>query len=224
MIVDYLGRVVGEPLLQQRFLVGGRHDPHRRAAPLPRQCDVGQLDEGPDDRAVPADLPAADLPQEPLRRAAPYAHDEYRREVLEPQVRLLQEAPACYASDDAPADAPAMPALEPLPARPAPDVVTDRPDGRTPGQGTVVVAGRSRPSGRAQPCDTQARDERSDAGPVLLLRRRRCAASGARHRDAGGVRRRSLGEPRAPRRRRRASRYTATRTSRSASCSRASRC
>jgi hypothetical protein len=37
---------------------------------------------------------------------APYKHDEYRREVLEPQVRLLQErgvyAPPAEASDPAP--------------------------------------------------------------------------------------------------------------------------
>ena len=55
--------------LQRRVVLGGGHDRHRGAAPLPRQRAVGQLDEGPHHRAVPADLRAADLPEEPLPRA-----------------------------------------------------------------------------------------------------------------------------------------------------------
>ena len=69
LIVDYLGRKMGELTLQRRLVLGRRHDRHPRPAPLPRQREVGQLDEGPHDRAVPPDLRAADLPQEPLRRA-----------------------------------------------------------------------------------------------------------------------------------------------------------
>ena len=68
MIVDHLGRVVGRARLQRRVLLGGGHHRHPRAAPLPRQRALGQLDEGPHDRAVPAHLRAAHLSQEPLRR------------------------------------------------------------------------------------------------------------------------------------------------------------
>ena len=57
--------------LQRRVLLGGGHHRHPRAAPLPRQRALGQLDEGPHDRAVPAHLRAAHLSQEPLRRSRP---------------------------------------------------------------------------------------------------------------------------------------------------------
>ena len=58
-----------------------RHDRHPGAAALPPDRSVGQLDEGPDDRAVPAHLRAADLPEEPLPRPPPYTHAEYREQV-----------------------------------------------------------------------------------------------------------------------------------------------
>ena len=44
MVVDDVGRVVGE--LQRGLVVGGGHDRHRGAAPLPRVGAMGRLDEG----------------------------------------------------------------------------------------------------------------------------------------------------------------------------------
>ena len=67
-IVDYRGQVVTEvPYGAGSTWIGG-HDRHRGAAPLPPDRAVGQLDEGPHHRAVPAHLRAADLPEEPVPR------------------------------------------------------------------------------------------------------------------------------------------------------------
>ena len=62
--------------VRRRLVVRGRHDRHRRAARLPHARPVGQLDEGPADRAVPAHLRAADLSEEPVPR--PRADDARR--------------------------------------------------------------------------------------------------------------------------------------------------
>jgi len=61
MVVDYKGRVVGSHL----YVRGGDRR-HPRAAALPRQRPVGQLAQGPADRAVPAHLRASDLPAQPV--------------------------------------------------------------------------------------------------------------------------------------------------------------
>ena len=47
--------------LRRRLDLDRGHDRHRGAPPLPADRAVGQLDEGPDDGAVPADLRASDL-------------------------------------------------------------------------------------------------------------------------------------------------------------------
>ena len=52
--------------LQRGFLLGRRDHRHRGAAQVPGQRAVGQLDQGPDHRAVPAHLRGADLPEEPV--------------------------------------------------------------------------------------------------------------------------------------------------------------
>ena len=52
--------------LRGRLDLRGRHDRHRRAALPPHPRPVGQLDEGPPDRDLPARLRGADLPEEPL--------------------------------------------------------------------------------------------------------------------------------------------------------------
>ena len=70
-VIDYRGQIVGRhdysggsSWVAGTVDVGG-------AAPVPRQRPVGQLDQGPDHRAVPADLRAADLPEEPVPRPGP---------------------------------------------------------------------------------------------------------------------------------------------------------
>src|SRR6266545_6081996 len=54
--------------LQRRLLVGGRHHRHPGAAAVPGERAVGQLDQGPHHRAIPAHLRKAGLPEEPVRR------------------------------------------------------------------------------------------------------------------------------------------------------------
>ena len=52
--------------LQRRVVLGGGHRRRGGAAPVPRGGAVGQLAQGPHHRAVPADLRAARLPEEPV--------------------------------------------------------------------------------------------------------------------------------------------------------------
>src|SRR5262249_22482756 len=68
MIVDYRGAIVGKQPYTNASDLRRRPDQYRGAAPSPANGAGHQLDEGHSRRAGAADLRAADLSQEPLRR------------------------------------------------------------------------------------------------------------------------------------------------------------
>ena len=128
MIVDYLGRVVGEHAYSGgSSWVAGTIDIHAlRHFRANAKWGNWMKDLTTEQYRVIYEQPV--YPKNLYAERAPYKHDEYRREVLEPQVRLLQER-GIYAPVDAPAEAPAgaptLPAPEPLPLDLPPDVVTE---------------------------------------------------------------------------------------------------
>ena len=107
MIVDYKGRIVGQhPYGGGSSYVAGTIDiealRHFRAN---AQWDNWMKDLTTEMYQLIYEEPI--YPKNLYPDRAPYNHDEYRREVIEPQMRMLQER-GIYAAPDAPAPAPAL--------------------------------------------------------------------------------------------------------------------
>jgi len=120
LIVDYLGRVVGDHAYSgASSWVAGTIDIHAlRHFRANASWGNWMKDLTTEQYRLIYERPI--YPKNLYAERAPYTHAEYREEVLEPQVRLLQER-GVYARPDAAEEAAEPPAPEPEPARePAP--------------------------------------------------------------------------------------------------------
>ena len=107
MIVDYLGRVVGEHAYSGgSSWVAGTIDVHAlRHFRANAKWGNWMKDLTTEQYRLIYEQPI--YPKNLYAERAPYNHEDYRREVLEPQVRLLQER-GIYAPADVPAAIPTV--------------------------------------------------------------------------------------------------------------------
>ena len=91
-IIDYKGRIVGRQDYGAGSTYVGGVDRHRGPARPPGPRPVGQLDEGPPHRALPArSTRSRSIPKNLYLKRAPMKHKEYREKVIKRQIRLMHD-------------------------------------------------------------------------------------------------------------------------------------